>query len=173
MRLLAITTYPPSQKPLSGFGYQAIARFLETGLFSDIIILADQTEEKCEEFPIAHLAIDRCWAENSLLAPYLIMRKVKYYEPDIIWLNLQYTSFGPGYISAFLGLLIPFILELENFPVIVLLHNFLKVVDLEQIGIKLNLLHKLFMNCADRIAMKSICSSTAVILMAEDYFYSF
>ncbi len=168
MKLLAITTFPPSNKPLSSFGYHAIHLFQNLAFINRITVLSDVVDTKFGESD-EKLSVEQCWHYNSKsIVPRVIFAVIRN-KPDLIWINLQYSLFGTDPFSAFSGLLIPFILKSLGYPVIIILHNFLAGVDIKKVGITYSKVKLYIANIADKIAMQSICSADKVFTMLPEY----
>lgn len=175
MKLLAITSFPPSVRGSNSFGYHAVSRFLELPGVTKIIVIADILTDDLkknihEEILVdERLTIDRQWQYNSIKNLFQIIRATISYNPDIVWVNLQYTSFGSNLITAFLGLCIPGTLRLLGYSVIVLLHNFLGGTDLDKMSFSYSGIVRKLTLYVDKIAMRSIMSSNKVFTMVEGY----
>lgn len=169
MRLVVISTFSPSQNVLSTFGTQCVKGFLKMSDFDEVVVLCDYIGG-CEEH-VFHdrLIVDRCWKQNSFINPLIVSRKVREYRPDVIWINVQYTLFGPSIISSFLGLLIIPALKWMGYPVAIVLHNYLKGVDFDRLGTNRGVLFKKIFNFADPIIMKIILASDKIFVMSKDY----
>jgi hypothetical protein len=159
MKLTAITTFPPSQGPLSSFGYHAIMRFLESDEIEQLVILGDSIDAAELAHQDPRLTIERCWGDNSWNSTAKILARIIKHKPDVVWINLQYTLFGTAHIPAFLGLLLPGYLRSQGYRTITTLHNFPAMIDLNDVGIPLSHITRCLLGCADFIAMKSIMSS--------------
>ena len=54
-------------------------------------------------------------------------------RPDAVVLNLQFMTFGSGKVAAALGLLTPWICRMLGIPSIVILHNIIETVKLDEL----------------------------------------
>jgi len=169
MKVVAITTFPPSEYPASSFGYNAILRFLEGPEIGQIVVLADAVNETEPHTFDNRLTVERCWHYNSLLSPICIILAVIKHKPDVIWLNLQYTLFGSRPLPMFLGLLLPACLKRLGYPIVLLLHHYLTVVDLAKIGITIPWAVKISLRWVDDIVMKSLTTADRVFTMVRAY----
>jgi glycosyltransferase involved in cell wall biosynthesis len=140
MRLALVTAYPPSKVTLNEYGYHLVKNFVIQDEISELILLSDYTKDKktvdFEDFK--KLNIKECWKFNSYFNLISIVQQVRKSKPDAILFNLQFVKFGDKKIPAAIGLLIPFILRLLGFKTMVLMHNILEQVDLEQAGFSKN-----------------------------------
>lgn len=175
MRLLAITSFPPSTRACNSFGYYAVLEFLEFPNVTELIVLADVIDSAPRKdfgetlITSKKLTIDRCWHYNSVKCIIDILKSVKHYNPDIVWINLQYTSFGVKLVPAFLGLCIPAILSLLRYPIVTLLHNYLGGVDLNKMGLSKSRIFKTIVNSAGEVAIRSIMRSNKIFTMVKAY----
>lgn len=168
IKIVALTTFPPSTSPLSSFGYHAMLRFLEDEHVSQIFVLSDHTQD--DSFTHPKIIFDFCWHYNSLFNPIRVVNSILKIRPDLVWINLQYTSFGNKAIPAFLGLMIPSIIKLLGYPTIIVLHNFLEAADIDKMGISVSKFKKYPMFIGDKIAMRSIMTADRIFTMVEDYY---
>ena len=168
MKIAAITTFPPSTFPHSSFAYHAILRFLKTSEIHQINVFADRVNV-AEVFTEDKLTVNRCWIHNSSSSiahlPFVVIKT----KPDVIWLNFHYTLFGVKPAIVILGLLLPTVFRALGCPVVLLLHNFLAMVKLEEIGYNFSFLSKMSMKWMDRVAMMSLMQSNRVFVMTEEY----
>ena len=164
MRVVAITTFPPSTYAHSSFAYHTVQRFLESPKIDEIVILSDILNIREKERISDRLTVDRCWRYNSSLTLFDLIRTVISYQPDVIWISLHYTHFAKNPALVALSLLLPICLKQLGYPVITLLHNFLAVVNPRKMGIKLP---ESVARSIDKLLMKSIVSSDTVFTMVE------
>jgi glycosyltransferase involved in cell wall biosynthesis len=121
------------------------------------------------------LLIDRCWRYNSPFSQIHIISAVEKHKPDVIWLNLQYTLFGSNPVSAFWGLLLPASLKRLGYPIVLLLHNYLRAVNLREmdiartIGYPVPHILGIGMKWADGIVMKSLTKADRIFTMVKAY----
>lgn len=176
MRLLAITSFPPSTRAASYFGYNAVLRFLESPNVTELIVLADILDDSPNEklgdsssILDNRLTIDRCWHYNSVKCFLDIVISTVLYRPDVVWINLQYTTFGVRPVPAFFGLCIPLAFRLLQYPTAILLHNYLGGVNLERMGLPKIKAPMIIAYFADQIAMYSIMCSDKILTMVRAY----
>lgn len=169
MKLVAITPYPPSQRPASSFAFEAIRGFLTSGHIEQVVVLADRISQPELESKNPALLIERCWSYNSILATLELLRAVRQHQPDVIWLNLQYTLFGSHPVPIFLGLLLTDWLNRLGYRVVTLLHNYLEAIEVSALGIKLHPLVRLGMPLADWLAMRAVMKADYLFVMEPAY----
>jgi len=169
MRIVAITTLSPSQNVLSTFGFQSVKGFLEIQGIEKIVVLCDKINDESECLHHERLIIDRCWKQNSILNLITLAYKVFLYSPDVIWLNFQYTLFGPSLISSFIGMFLIPVLRLMGYPVLTILHNYYKVIDFDRLGMKKTNILKNLVSFVDPVIMWVILMSNKIFVMSKEY----
>lgn len=63
------------------------------------------------------------WRHNKLLNSLHLLKHIKKHQPQIVIINLHVLLFGSNLISSSLGLILPFLLKMNGFKTIVLLHD--------------------------------------------------
>ena len=143
MRIAIVSTYPPGKGSLNEYGYHFI-RFLRTkNEVTEVIVLTDELPEGetySTEDPIATvpMRVTPCWQFNSPINAFRIVRTIRQTHPDIVLFNLQFTTFGSRKIASTLGLMTPALVRMLGVPTIVLLHNIMETVNLQQAGFTSN-----------------------------------
>jgi glycosyltransferase involved in cell wall biosynthesis len=140
MKVAIITSFPPSKVTLNEYGYHLVKNFVQNEEVSELVLVTDKTKEpKQLDFDNSHkVNIRDCWAFNSYLNFFTIIKTVLEEKPDAVLFNLQFVKFGDKKIPAAMGLLIPMFLKLFGCNTVVLLHNILEQVDLESAGFTKN-----------------------------------
>jgi glycosyltransferase involved in cell wall biosynthesis len=140
MKLALVTSFPPSKITLNEYGYHLVKNFVNHEDVSALILLSDYTKEKkiFDFNNFEKIKVSDCWKFNSYFNIISVIKQVKKDKPDAILFNLQFVKFGDKKIPAALGLLLPFTLRLFGFNTMVLMHNILEQVDLEQAGFSKN-----------------------------------
>lgn len=175
MRLLIVTSFPPSTRACNSFGYHAVLRFLEFPNVNELIVLADLIDDgfskgSDEILPTdKKLIIHRCWHYNSVRCVFDIIKSIMHYDPNVVWINLQFTAFGVKPVPAFLGLCIPAILQFLQYPTVILLHNYLGGVELDKMGLSQLGIRKAIIKLADRLVMRSIMHADKIFTMVKEY----
>jgi len=169
MRLLAITTFPPSVRPHSSFANHAIMRFLEAPDIEQIIVLADilTSDEIVNLSP--RLLVNRCWHYNSPSTLFRLINLVSYYRPNVVWVSLHYTLFSSNPVYIVSEMLLPILLKRMGFSVILVLHNFLDVVDLDEVRFTPNKNTRLLAKLANTLVMRSLMSSDKIFTMVKEF----
>jgi glycosyltransferase involved in cell wall biosynthesis len=140
MKLAVITAFPPSKVTLNEYGYHLVKNFVLKNEVSELILIADKTQDaKQLDFEQAEkIKVRESWVFNSYFSIFSIIRAILKEKPDAVLFNLQFVKFGDKKIPAALGLMVPMFLRLFGFRTIVLLHNIMEQVDLENAGFTSN-----------------------------------
>jgi glycosyltransferase involved in cell wall biosynthesis len=123
-----VTAFPPSRAGLSEYGFhvaQALGKFANVKL----TILADKLAEPKPE--LDGFNVTRCWSFNSLSNPIRLMKAIREAEPDVVWFNLGFASFGSKAFPAFFGIVIPPLSRLRGYYTHVTLHQIMDTMNLE------------------------------------------
>ena len=128
-----VTTYPPSTKTLNEYGVHLVEALADKPEIERLTVLHDDCEVGPATVPAGVAAVP-AWRFDSWSSSLRIARAVRRERPDVVLYNLQFASFGDGRIPAALGLFSPLMLRLMGVPTVVLLHNLVDTVDLEQAG---------------------------------------
>ncbi|WP_099023234.1 glycosyltransferase [Mycolicibacterium palauense] len=141
LRVSLVTAYPPSRTTLNEYGYHLARHLAAKPEVRELIILHDDLEEGAEEslvdLPDGARAVP-AWRYGSLWNPVRIARAVRACKPDVVLVNAHFTSFGSGKAAAALGLMVPALLRAGGTPTVVLLHNLVDTVDLQEAGYSSN-----------------------------------
>ena len=147
IRICLVAAFPPSMGPLNEYSYH-IAREIQRHSDVELIILADEIDEykfvtdaqgntvsskdvsrDLENLP--NIRIIRCWKVDSLANPARILKAVREIQPDVVWFNLVFSSFGTpkNPIAAFMGLSAPAFTRAAGFYTHITLHHIIEHVD--------------------------------------------
>ncbi|GGX24264.1 glycosyltransferase [Aquimarina muelleri] len=172
MKLAIVTAYPPSKVTLNEYAYHLVKHFRQHADISELILLTDVspkdadisfTEKGC------NIVVKQCWKFNSYNNIFSVMKAVNQTKPDAILFNLQFMKFGDKKIAAALGLLLPKRCVLKNIPTIVLLHNIMEQVDLENSGFTKNkILQKIYTGIGTMLT-QFILSADMVAVTIDKY----
>ena len=179
MKVAVITSFPPSKVTLNEYGYHLVKNFVQRTEVSQLLLITDKTKEpKQLDFKNStKVSVKECWEFNSYANIFTICRTILKEKPDAVLFNLQFVKFGDKKIPAALGLLIPMILRLFGFNTIVLLHNILEQVDLENAGFTSNKIaqktYKFIGTCLTKCILKAdkvaVTISKYVEILNEKY----
>ena len=140
MKVAIVTSFPPSKVTLNEYGYHLVKNFVNKEDISELVLLADKTKaEKQLDFDNSDkVKVNECWEFNSYTTIFKIIAVVYKEKPDVVFFNLQFVKFGDKKIPAALGLMLPMLLRFAGVKTVVLLHNIMETVDLEQAGFSKN-----------------------------------
>ncbi|GAW89162.1 glycosyl transferase, group 1 family protein [Flavobacterium psychrophilum] len=140
MKIAIVTAFPPSKVTLNEYGYHLVKNFVKKEAVSSLVIISDKTiQTKQLDFDNSEkVIVNECWQFNSYWNFFTIIKAVYKEKPDAVLFNLQFVKFGDKKIPAALGLITPMFLRFFGFKTIVLLHNILEQVDLENAGFTSN-----------------------------------
>jgi glycosyltransferase involved in cell wall biosynthesis len=143
LHIAIVTTYPPGQGSLNEYAYHFVRHLRQKPEVRDVTLLLDELppdQHYSAEPEGAALHGVTCWRFGAWDNPLRILRAVRRTRPDVVLFNIQFASFGSQRIPATIGLLTPALLKAAGFPTIVLLHNIMETVDLQNAGFARNAL---------------------------------
>ena len=132
LHVAVVTPVPPSTTTLTEYGAHLVAALAEKPEITKLSVLHDcwdagaQMPDGVDAVPV--------WRFGSLTNTLRIARWLRRERPDAVFFNIQFASFGDRRVSAALGLFAPVVARLAGVPSIVLLHNLVDTVDLEEAG---------------------------------------
>jgi glycosyltransferase involved in cell wall biosynthesis len=139
LKVAIVSSYPPSKRTLSEYGFYLINHFRnKKDDYEMVVVISDELPAgQSFDFQDASVAVEvaEVWDFNRWSNPLRICSAVKKSGADIVLYNMQFLSFGDKKIPAALGLLTPWLTRLSGVPSVVLLHNILERVDLSSAGI--------------------------------------
>lgn len=140
MKVAVVTSFPPSKVTLNEYGYHLVKNFVNEDEVSELVLLTDKTKApKQLDFENSDkVKVKECWSFNSYKTILSVFRAVVSEKPDVVLFNLQFVKFGDKKIAAALGLMLPMILRFAGYKTVVLLHNIMETVDLEEAGFSKN-----------------------------------
>ena len=127
MNICLVTAFPPSRRGLNEYGYH-IARELRRNPLLSVTILGDELPSPGPELP--GFSVTRCWDFNRLSNPVCLLREIRRLQPDIVWFNIGFASYGNKALPATVGLTMPALVRLAGFRTHVTLHQLMDTVDL-------------------------------------------
>ncbi|OUR94595.1 glycosyl transferase family 1 [Flavobacteriales bacterium 34_180_T64] len=172
MRLAIVTSFPPSKVTLNEYAFHLVKHFRQKRELTELILLTDKTkEEKVLSFNESgcKITIKECWTFNSYLNLITVTKAINKVQPDAILFNLQFMKFGDKKIPAALGLMLPLVCRLKRIPNIVLLHNILEQVDLNNAGFTANKILQKGYEFIGTILTKLILKADLVGLTMQKY----
>ncbi len=133
LRIGFVTAFPPGRNSLNEFGWHCVTNLAAKPEVAEIVLFADQTDEGPPS-PVSGVEARTAWRFNSALNPLRIAWHVGRSRPDVVMFNLQFATFGDTKIAGGLGLLTPLVLRLMKVPTVVILHNLVENVDMQDAG---------------------------------------
>ncbi|HEV8524947.1 MAG TPA: glycosyltransferase [Terriglobales bacterium] len=163
MKICFVSTFPPSRRGLNEYGYH-IAKELQQDPTLSLVILADRLPTPQPQEDSGEFNVIRCWSFNSLANPWCLLRKIRELDPDVVWFNLGFASFGNKPLPAFAGFAIPAMVRATGHYTHVTLHQLMETVDLKDAGVRFPRLYKIAGFIATRLLLMS--NSISVLLPA-------
>jgi glycosyltransferase involved in cell wall biosynthesis len=133
MKICLVTTFPPSRGGLSEYGFH-IARELQRNPMLSLTVLADELPEPQPE--LEDFSVVRCWSFDRAGNPAKLLSTIRRLNPDVVWFNLLFTTFGHNPLIAFSGLTTPLLTRLTGYYTHVTLHHLMDGVDLQDAQIR-------------------------------------
>lgn len=140
MKICLITAFPPSRGGLNEYGLH-VARALSDVPRLDLTILADELPAPAPE--LDGFRIRRCWSFNRLSNPIRLLRAIDEVQPDVVWFNIGFASFGSKPLPAFGGFLIPALARLRGYYTHVTLHQIMDMMNLADARVKYPRLYRM------------------------------
>src|SRR5215471_810993 len=162
MKICLVTAFPPSRGGLSEYGFH-IARELQRIPFLSVTILADElhtAQPEMEDFSIL-----RCWSFDNPGSPGRLMKTIWRLDPDVVWFNLIFTTFGHDPFVAFSGLSLPLLTRMAGCYSHVTLHHLMDSIDLEDAAVR----HPRLYRAAGSIATRMLLMSNSVSVLMPAY----
>lgn len=171
MKVAIVTAFPPSKVTLNEYGYHLVKNFVQKEEVSELVLMSDKTEApKQLDFENSEkITVNECWSFNSYTNFFSIIRQVIKEKPETVLFNLQFVKFGDKKIPAALGLLLPMVLRLLGFKTMVLMHNILEQVDLENAGFTSNKLAQKVYNFIGTSLTRCILKANRVSVTINKY----
>ena len=164
-----VTPFPPSKTTLNEYGFHLVRHFKEKPEIQVTQLYVEDLPEGEAYEDESGLEFIPCWRFNSYGNLFSILSQVRKHKPDIVLFNIQFLSFGDKKVAAALGLMLPMVLRVFGFKSIVLLHNILEEVDLEEAGITKNPILKFIFNTIGNLLTRFILSANLVGVTIEKY----
>ena len=161
MKICLVTAFPPSREALNEYGFH-VARELQQTPGIDLTVLADDFSPPQPE--LDGFSVVRCWSFNALDNPSRLLRAIRQIQPDLVWFNLGFASFGGTPLPAFTGIAIPAMTRIAGFHTHVTLHQLMETVDLKDAGVRFPLLYRLGGFMATQVVL--LANSVSVMLPA-------
>jgi len=163
MKICLVTAFPPSRGGLSEYGFH-LARELQQNPLLSLTVLADVVPDVDEDDPNESCVI-RCWNFNDPKTARKLLQVIRKIDPDVVWFNLLFTTFGHDPLTAFRGLTLPVMTRMAGYYTHVTLHHLMDFIDLEGSGIRFPRLYRL----AGTIATKMLLLSNSLSVLMPAY----
>ena len=164
MRICLITTFPPSRHHLSEYGFHLAEELRRQDI--DFTVLGDMyAPQPTPQQELPGFNVHRCWRVGAVDNSFRILSAVRKIQPDIVWFNLVYSTFGANPVAAFSGLFIPQLVRAAGFRTHVTLHHLMAVCDLRHADVSFPRLYRF----AGSIATRSLLSADSVSVLLERY----
>src|SRR5215813_4271079 len=163
MKICLVSAFPPSKAVLSEYGYH-VAKELQTDPLVSLTVMADDLPAPAPELP--EFSVERCWVQDSLSNHRRLLRALRDLEPDVVWFNLVFSSFGNREhpLAAFSGLTLPLATRLAGYYTHVTLHHLMDHIDLNDSGVRNKTLFRMAGYAATRMILTA--NSVSVLLPA-------
>lgn len=163
MRICLITTFPPSRHHLSEYGFHLASELREQNVSLTIvadIYAGEEAEAQKPELP--GFDVRRCWRVDAKDNAVRILATIRELQPDVVWFNLVYSTFGANPIAAFAGLGAPAIVRAAGFKTHVTLHHLMELCDLSHADVSFPRIYRLAGSVATRLLLRA--DSVSVLL---------
>lgn len=161
MKICLVTAFPPSRRGLNEYGYH-IARELQRDPLLSVTVLADELDSPEPE--LEDFNVQRVWRFDSLSNPFRLRKALRDCQPDVVWFNLLFSTFGNKPFSAFAGLTIPILTRLTGIYTHVTLHHLMENIDLAHANVRFRRAYRAAGNVATRMLLAA--NSISVLLPA-------
>ena len=161
MKICLVTTFPPSRGGLSEYGFHLAFELQRNPLLS-VTILADELPSAQPE--MESFSVLRCWSADDSSSPLRLLSVLRKLDPDVVWFNLVFSTFGRNPLAAFSGLASPLLTRLSGYYTHVTLHHLMDTVDMKDAGVRFGHVYRVAGNLATRMLLRS--NSVSVTLPA-------
>lgn len=161
MKICLVTAFPPSREALNEYGFH-IARELQQTPGIELTILGDDCDSSQPE--LEGFSVVRCWAFGRMNNARRLLRAIRAINPDLVWFNLGFASFGGTPLPAFTGISIPAMARMAGFHTHVTLHQLMETVDLKDAGVRFPRLYRFGGFLATQVLL--LANSVSVMLPA-------
>lgn len=171
LHVAVVTTYPPSHRTLNEYGFHLVHALASKPEVTRLTVLHDDLPDGHVgelDVPAGVHAVP-AWRFGSLRNTLRLAATLRRERPDVVLFNIQFASFGQGRVAAALGLLSPLVARLLGFRSIVLLHNLVDTVDLEQAGFTSNKMVAAVYTAIGRVLTRVILAANEVAVTIPTY----
>ncbi len=161
MKICLVTAFPPSRQALNEYGFH-VARELQQIPEISLTVLGDDLDPAQEE--LHGIKVIRCWAFDDPKSVGRLLKTIRSLQPDAVWFNLAFASFGGKPVPAFLGVCLPALVRSAGFQTHVTLHQLMETVDLKDAQIRFPFVYRIGGFVATQILL--FANSVSVLLPA-------
>lgn len=163
MKICLVSAFPPGRERINEYGYH-LAHELQRNPFLSLTVLADKYDGDEPELP--DFEVVRCWRPDSVRSSWTVLNAIRRCEPDVVWFNLVFSTFGGrNPVAAFLGLCIPMLARLMGYSTHVTLHHLIETLDMEGAGTR----HPLLYRAAGWLGTRLLRIANSVTVLLPDY----
>jgi glycosyltransferase involved in cell wall biosynthesis len=167
LRVAVVTAVPPSTVTLTEYGHHLVQQLAAKPEIENVIVFADDTSGvPADAEGITYRA---AWTFNSLTTPLRVLRQIRRDRPDVVFFNTHFTSFGNNKVPAAIGLFTPALVRLTKAKSVVLLHNIVDTVDLDQAGYGSNRAVNLVLTSIGRMLTRIVLLADTVVTTMPAY----
>lgn len=178
MKICLVAAFPPSRRQLNEYSFH-IAREIQRHPHVELTILADELTDyeftgdvhtnrqtAQQQAELSGFNVIRCWKFGSLSTPMRLLNTIRRLNPDVVWFNLVFSSFGApeNPFAAFAGLSVPALTRAAGFYTHITLHHIVEHVDFSGSGVRREKIYRMGTNVATRALLKA--HSVSVLLSA-------
>ena len=162
-----VTAVPPSTATLTEYGHHLVQQLAVKPEIDDVVVFAEDSAG----LPTATEGVTyrAAWTFDSVLTPLRILRQIRIDRPDVVFFNMHFTSFGSRKVPAALGLFTPALVRLTRARSVVLLHNIVDTVDLDQAGYGSNPLVNKVLTGIGRMLTRAVLLADTVVTTMPQY----
>ena len=181
IKICLVAAFPPSMGPLNEYTYH-IAKEIQHHEGVELIILADELSDynfvtdaqgKMTSQDVTRLpgvTVIRCWKVGGLSNPARILSAVRKLNPDVVWFNLVFSSFGTpkSPVAAFLGLSAPALTRAAGYYTHITLHHIMEHMNFNSASTASNSKEKLLRKGSE-LATRALLRANSVTVLLSDY----
>ena len=167
MRVAIVTAVPPSTASLTEYGHHLVQQLAVKPEIDEVLVFAEDSAGLPQDNE--GVSYHPSWTFNTLLTPLRILRRVRAERPDVVFFNMHFTSFGNSKVAGALGLFTPALVRLAGARSVVLLHNIVDTVDLDQAGYGSNRMVNSVLTAIGRVLTRVVLLADMVVTTMPQY----
>lgn len=166
MRVCLITTFPPSRHHLSEYGFHLASELTRHDVSLTILAdIYDGFQLQPQGVEESGFDVRRCWRVEAIDNAARILSAIRETQPDIVWFNLVYSTFGTNPVAAFAGLCSPALVRAAGFKTHVTLHHLMDLCDLSHADVSFPRAYR----AAGSVATRLLLRADSVSVLLERY----